>query len=413
MSGDKKPPIIKKIIKKGHGGHHGGSWKVAYADFVTALMAFFLVMWLLAISSEAGREALADYFTELTMHDAVFNGGMPAAFDPSSPKPSVLDGGCFSIKGPGDTKIDVDSDSEAAQAQMAALLKTTQELLQNLESLPEGTEGGEGSGDVGRGESDPAPLTAEEQSFAQGLHAEIQGSLGDAAAGQVAVEKIKGGLRIQIMDNEGRPLFSSGGPGLTAQAKSILDQVSPRLLSIPNKISIEGHTDARPFPNQQMTNWELSTARASAVRLYLARKGLAESRLTSVSGYAATQPLDKTDPNDPINRRVSIMIWDEEPTPAPPKPGTLPPLPRTPATPAPNGNNNGSSDPARVNNGNGATRPSLPRTNPPRPRAGETSPGTPSMSREELERRLIESTMEKAATPDLSTVGPAASPKTE
>lgn len=403
MSGDKKPPIIKKIIKKGHGGHHGGSWKVAYADFVTALMAFFLVMWLLAISSEAGREALADYFNELTMYDAVFNGGLPSAFDAS--KPSVLDGGCFSLKSSGDATIDIDADSEAAQAQMAALLKTTQEMLENLESLPAGVDGGEGSGDAGRGEASSAPLTAEEQRFSQELHSEIQSSLGEEAAGQVAVEKVKGGLRVQVMDKDGRPMFTSGGPGLTPQARAILDLVSQRLLGIPNKISIEGHTDALRFAGQRMTNWELSTARASAVRMYLAQKGLAESRLTSVSGYAATQPLDKTDPNDPINRRVSIMIWDDEPAPAP-KPATLPPLPTTPPA------NKGSNDPARVNGSGPTGRPSLPRTTTPRSRPGsETAPGAQPLSREELERRLIESTMEKAATPDLSTVGPP--PKSE
>lgn len=350
MSGDKKPPIIKKIIKKGHGGHHGGSWKVAYADFVTALMAFFLVMWLLAISSEAGREALADYFNELTMYDAVFNGGLPSTFtDGGAKKPGIMEGGCFSPKSEGDATINPETDSEAAQAQMAALLKTTQEMLENLESLPAGVDGGEGAGDAGRGEASSAPLTAEEQRFSQELHSEIQGRLGEDAAGQVAVEKVKGGLRIQIMDKEGRPMFTSGGPGLTPQSRAILDLVSQRLLGIPNEISIEGHTDALRFSGQRMTNWELSTARASAVRMYLAQKGLAESRLTSVSGYAATQPLDKTDPNDPINRRVSIMIWDDEPTPVP-KPATLPPLPKTP--PAKNGLNRGTSDPAQVN-GNG------------------------------------------------------------
>ncbi|UQZ88506.1 hypothetical protein C4J81_04515 [Deltaproteobacteria bacterium Smac51] len=313
MSGDKKPPIIKKIIKKGHGGHHGGSWKVAYADFVTALMAFFLVMWLLAISSEAGRDALADYFNELTMKDAVFNGGLPQIFtDNGSQGPSILDGGCFRPKTEGDATVDVEGQSEAMKAQMAGLLQATQALLENLDKLPAGVDGGEGGGDTGPGE-----VMKEQQNFAKEVIQNIQGSLGDAAAGQVAVEKIKGGLRIQIMDKDGRPLFRSGGSALTETGRDMLKVINERLATVPNKISIEGHTDAMPYPNQRMTNWELSAARASATRMQLVANGLADDRLTMVAGYAATQPLPDTDPNDPINRRISIMIWDEEPQPAP------------------------------------------------------------------------------------------------
>ena len=411
MSGDKKPPIIKKIIKKGHGGHHGGSWKVAYADFVTALMAFFLVMWLLAISSEAGREALADYFNELTMTDAVFNGGLPSAFDENKAKPSILDGGCFSPKTEGDATINMDVNSEALQAQMAALLETTQTLLENLESLPEGVDGGEGSGNAGRAESG-TPLNAEEQQFSDSLISEIQGSLGDAAAGQVMVEKVKGGLRIQIVDKEGRPMFRSGGPTLTNEAKGILSIVGQRLSGIPNKISIEGHTDALAFSGQRMTNWELSTARASAARMYLSQMGVSDSRISMVVGYAATQPLPKTDPNDPINRRISVMIWDEEPGPAVAAPGT-----------PPRRNGQGANQDGRrpeasgtsVSNNNGAkgsalTPPPLPRTPTQRPKGARQPASSRPLTGEELENQLIEKTMERAASPDLSTVGPATSP---
>ena len=400
MSGDKKPPIIKKIIKKSHGGHHGGSWKVAYADFVTALMAFFLVMWLLAISSEAGREALADYFNELTMTDAVFNGGMPSAFDESKAKPSILDGGCFSPKTEGDATINTETDSAALQAQMAALLATTQTLLENLESLPEGVDGGEGSGDAGRAESSGTPLNAEEQQFSDSLVSEIKGSLGDAAAGQVTVEKVKGGLRIQIVDKEGRPMFKSGGPTLTNEAKGILSIVGERLRSVPNKISIEGHTDALAFSGQRMTNWELSTARASAARMYLSQMGVRDDRVTMVVGYAATQPLPKTDPNDPINRRISIMIWDEEPAPSIAPPGTR----RNGQTPEVSAPGNSGAKRSAV------TPPPLPKTPATGQRAGKRPTAGRPLTGEELENQLIESTMEKAASPDLSTVGPAVSP---
>lgn len=393
MSGDKNPPIIKKIIKKGHGGHHGGSWKVAYADFVTALMAFFLVMWLLAISSEAGREALAEYFNELTMYDAVFNGGLPSAFtDGGAKQPSILEGGCFSPKPAGDATVDVESDSTAAmRAQMAALLQTIQELVENLDNLPEGVDGGEGSGDVGRAEQEGwSDATAEQRRFSEELNAEIQGSLGDAAAGQVLVEKVKGGIRIHIVDQSGRPMFASGGPAMTPEAKAIMDVVAERLATIPNKISIEGHTDASTYAGQRVTNWELSTARASSARLHLARTGMPDSRVTMVAGYAATQPMTGTDAYDPINRRISIMIWDEDPEPAP--------------SDTTNGNRQGGTGPSAKPS---ITPPSLPRQRPRPPH--QQTPTTP-MTGEELENLLIEKTMEKAAQPDLSTVGPAPSP---
>jgi chemotaxis protein MotB len=391
---------------------------VAYADFVTALMAFFLVMWLLAISSEAGRAALADYFNDLTMYDAVFNGGLPSAFTEGGAKrPGILEGGCFSPKSEGDATIETEGDSESARAQMAALVQSTQDFLENLDSLPEGQEGGEGSGDLGRSDQNlpPPPMSAGEQRFAEELQAQIQDNLGEVVAGQVLVEKIKGGLRIQIVDQESRPMFRSSSPTLSPEARNILDVVAARLQALPNKISIEGHTDAVPLADQRITNWELSTARASAVRLYLAQQGLAEARLTAVIGYAATQPLDQEHPNDPINRRVSIMIWDEEPeTPATP-------------TPPPSQPQNGAAAPERAPElqkpapaadqgpepkappGGRAARPGSQRPPLPGSRAGRDRP----LSSEELERQLIESTMEKAAIPDLSTVGPSAAPPPE
>ena len=391
MTGEKKPPIIKKVIKKGHGGHHGGSWKVAYADFVTALMAFFLVMWLLAISSESGREALADYYNELTLYDAVFNGGLPSNFNDKERPASILDGGCFSPRDSGNETDDSDLDEGQGMsaAQVAALLKTTQEFLENLESLPEGADGGEGSGDVGRGETQTVyvPMTQEEQQFTRELQNEIQASLGEEAAGQVMMEKVKGGLRIQIIDQDGQPTFRSGGASLTPEGRAIINLVAQKLAPLSNKVSIEGHTDAKPFAsNQRMTNWELSTARASATRVALVAAGVSANRLTAVTGYADTQPLPDTDPFDPVNRRVSIMIWDEEDS-----------------TPPPSASGQLQKDPNAL--------PSLPakgvgrQSQRPRPESSFKP-----LSREELEQQLIDSVMEKSAAPDLSTVGPATKP---
>ena len=392
MSSDKKPPIIKKIIRKGHGGgHSGSSWKVAYADFVTAMMAFFLVMWLLAISSEQGREALADYFNELSMADAVFNGGLPSAFtDGGAKRPGILEGGCFKPKSDGDATVSPEAENEAVMAQMTALLSASQELLKNLESLPEGEEGGEGSGDAGRSDSPPGAtgqgdgegggsLNPAQEGFKKELMARVEGALGDSASGQVAVEKIKGGLRIQVMDQDGRPLFDLGGAKLTDHGRALLATVAERINSVSSKISIEGHTDALRMAGQRVTNWELSTARASAARILLNQAGVPNSRLTAVTGYADTQPLPGTDPNDPQNRRISIMLWDENMAPPPAPDGqTPPPSADRPAAAAP---------------------PPLPRPAASRPQA------PPPKTREQLERELIDSSMQRAAT-DRSTVGP-------
>lgn len=421
MSSEKKIPPIKKIIKKGHGGHHGGSWKVAYADFVTAMMAFFLVMWLLAVSSEQGKAALADYFKELTLSDAVFNGGMPAAFDPQSPTPSVLDGGCFQMIQKGE-ELD-EREKQLAEREKAveaagddrpeagATRPTDQPKDPDLTELPEGVEGGEGSDEPGIApgeglykdgtgvpggaltDAERAALASKE-AFAENLMSGVQESLGGPLEGQLSAEIVPGGLKIQLMDKEKRPLFISGQPRLTSVAQAILLTVAQRLSGIPNKISIEGHTDSVSTISQELTNWELSTARASAARRFLSRNGVDDDRLTMVAGFASTQPLPDTNPMDPTNRRISIMIWDQDSNPQLARPGAPPE-----ASP------------------NSQTQPQIsPSVQPPSaggepPRATRPMPVPPKATPEELERRLLDDTLSNAATPDTSTAGPALPPR--
>ncbi|MDR1165529.1 MAG: OmpA family protein [Deltaproteobacteria bacterium] len=416
MPAEKKTPIIKKIIKKGHGGHHGGSWKVAYADFVTAMMAFFLVMWLLAISSEQGKAALADYFSNLTMRDAVFNGGVPSAFDASNPSPGILEGGCFDMIKMGKSleereKILAEREMavEAAgddREELGATRPTDAPQDPNLTELPEGVEGGEGSDQQGvaPGEGlyaegfgtpggaltdDEAAAERAKQALAEEIKTQVTAGLGGNLDGQFSVEMVPGGVKIQLMDKEKRPLFVSGQPRLTPVAQEILQTVAQRLKTIPNKISIEGHTDAVATASQELTNWELSTARASAARRYISRQGIGDDRLTMVAGFASTQPLPDTNPMDPINRRVSIMIWDENASLKGARPG---------APPA------------------GPVSPTLAPTAPPPPSAGEppraTRPApTPTRPRpEDLEHQLLEETLTRAASPDASTAGPPVPP---
>jgi chemotaxis protein MotB len=319
-----------------------------------------------------------------------------------------LEGGCFKPKSDGDATVDPEADNEAVQAHMVALLETSQKILQNLDSLPPGEEGGEGSGDAGLGDSVSVPgapqggegggagsggggggLSPAQENFKAALLAGVESSLGSAASGQVDVERIKGGMRIQVMDQDGRSLFDLGGARLTDAGRGLLTTVAERLSSMPNKISIEGHTDALRMSGQKVTNWELSTARASAARIILNQAGVPNNRLTAVTGYADTQPLPGTDPNEPQNRRISIMVWDEGSAAS-----------RTaPSLPGPGGAEK-TGQPSSGLPGAAVAPPSLPRLPTARPQAAP-----PPKTREQLEREMIENSMQRAAT-DRSTVGP-------
>jgi chemotaxis protein MotB len=418
MSADKKnPPIIKKVIKKGHGGHHGGSWKVAYADFVTAMMAFFLVMWLLAISSEQGKAALAEYFNELTVTDAVFNGGEPTVFEGNNSRGVLLQGGCYDLNQKGQEleqrAAQLDelekslSDRRDERPDQGATRPTDRPQDPNLTDLPEGQEGGEGSTQTGvapgegYAEVEPgmgqAGSSAEAQAakgkFISDLESAVKGGLGGAGlegaslSGQFMVDSVPGGIRVQIMDKEGQPIFMSGQPRLTPLAMVILGTVAERLKTIPNKLAVEGHTDSVQTLSQELTNWELSTARASAARRFLARHGITDDRLTMVAGYASTQPLPGTNPTDPVNRRIALLIWDQ-PIEAPQAP-PAPPEPSSPEVTPPAAGEAPQAAPAP---------PPRPR---PRPRPVPQRP-----SQESLEQMLLEETLRKAAEPDATTTGP-------
>ncbi|MDR1314758.1 MAG: OmpA family protein [Deltaproteobacteria bacterium] len=204
------------------------------------------------------------------------------------------------------------------------------------------------------------------------------------------------------MDKEKRPLFVSGQPRLTPPAQQILGVLADRLKTIPNKISIEGHTDAVTTVSQQLTNWELSTARASAARRLLARLGIGDERLTMVAGFAATRPLPETSPLDPINRRISIMIWDEGADIAQARPGAPPPPETPPAAPPPPAA--GSPPAAGAAPATPQARPAGPPAAPPRATRPMPQPERP--SQQDLEQRLLEDTLSRAAAPEGTTTGP-------
>jgi chemotaxis protein MotB len=251
-----KSIIIKKVRKKGHGGGHGGSWKVAYADFVTAMMAFFLLLWLISMVSPEKKAQVSQYFREFS----VFEKSGTSILDMQNVPPPIM----------GTSPVP--------------------ELL---------------SEDEIKGDASPATAQFEEK-----MNQEMQTRLSEFKE-QIMVEKFDGGVRLEILETEGRPMFPSGGNELTPEGKKILQVITENLQQNKAKIAIEGHTDSKGFASNRYSNWELSTERASAARRELERNGLVPDRLVRIAGLAATQPLVRDNPQDSKNRRISILLFSE------------------------------------------------------------------------------------------------------
>jgi chemotaxis protein MotB len=262
---DERPPIvIVKRKKKGHDAAHGGAWKVAYADFVTAMMAFFLVMWLVTSISPEKKASVSKYFRTYSIFDK--ESGASVMLKSSQAL---------------DTRI---GEEQKALVQLNAKKKTsgtTSEEPDNAKMLPE---------DIVK---------------------KLQNSIDEQLASfkdQVLVDTTADGVRIQIVDAEGSLMFPLGSAQPTEKARDILKLVSKNLKEFQNKVVIEGHTDAAPFRGAQTTNWELSTGRASAARRELEKNNIESARIARVIGYADQELYIKENPRDPRNRRISIIL---------------------------------------------------------------------------------------------------------
>ena len=257
---ENKSIIIKKV-KKGHAGAHGGAWKVAYADFMTAMMAFFLLMWLLSMVVPEKRAGVEQYFKEFSLFDKqsaldVRQGG---AMIPDQTKPPVPQR---------DELTEAATDGKTAAVQPVEIKKKIQAAVNA--SLPE-------------------------------------------VKDQVYVDVTEAGVRIQLVYDEKNPMFAKGSPELTASGRKALQIIGQQVRPLPNRVVVEGHTDAVNYSGGKYTNWELSTERASSARVALEQGGLAQDRLARVSGYAATQPLFPADPADARNRRISVLVLNYVP----------------------------------------------------------------------------------------------------
>jgi chemotaxis protein MotB len=343
--GDKKGSkggVIVKRYEIVEGGHHGGAWKVAYADFVTAMMAFFLLMWLLNATTEDQRKGLADYFSpnNLMSHASSGTGepfGGHTAFDEgalvsdrgsvqitSGKRPVIertLDGEdpvytelhrAPSGEGVGQGPMADDQDADDARplgqpATRPAFGPGGASAIQR-DAPPESRPDVQGDGAA---EKARAEKTALEQAAQQIRDAVRQDPALADLGKQLAIDMTPDGLRIQILDEVKLPMFPTGSSTPNERARLLIQKVVPVLMKLSQPISIAGHTDAAPFPGPGRTNWELSAERANATRRLLVEDGLPERRVNSVTGNADRDPLLPADPLAAANRRIAILVLRE------------------------------------------------------------------------------------------------------
>ncbi|MEI2768335.1 MAG: flagellar motor protein MotB [Nitrosomonas sp.] len=270
-------PIVIKRIKKVAGGHHGGAWKIAYADFVTAMMAFFLLMWLLGSSTKAKLEGISEYF-KTPLKVALSGGSSVANTD------SILVGG-----------------GEDFTRQEGQVLKG----VVKEEKVDEKTK------KVLRERAERIRLEGLKKKIEQAI--EANPSL-KKFENQLLLDITTDGLRIQIVDEQNRPMFALGKAELQPYTKTILREIGKMLNDVPNKISLSGHTDAKPFPSgdKGFSNWELSADRANTSRRELVAGGMDTDKVLKVVGLSSAVLFDKNDAFNPINRRISIVVMNEK-----------------------------------------------------------------------------------------------------
>ena len=276
----KLQPIIVKKIKKGGHAVHGGAWKIAYADFVTAMMAFFLLMWLLGSTSEGDKKGLSDYFSAPLKVSMMGGSGAGAST-------SVITGGGSDLtqksgqsrRGDGQDALSKKATTEAAKTEvakqdakkLAALSAKISALISSNPKLSEFTS-------------------------------------------QIRLDTTPDGLQIQIVDDQKRPMFDSGSAMVKPYLRDILKEIGAALNGVENKISLDGHTDRSPYSSADRgySNWELSSDRANASRRELVASGMPDDKLARVVGLASSNLLDSGNPFSPTNRRISIIVMTRE-----------------------------------------------------------------------------------------------------
>ncbi|WP_435751397.1 flagellar motor protein MotB [Thauera sp. AutoDN2] len=285
MSDDTQQPIVVKRIKKGGGGHHGGAWKIAYADFVTAMMAFFLLMWLLGSTAQGDLEGIADYF--------------------QNPLKVAMQGG----EGTGDSSSIIQGGGEDLSRKVGQVRRgdTPNTRSINIDAAPSRAKHG----------ADGAVEAAARRERAQLI--DLKGKLEAIIEAnptlrqfknQILLDIIKDGLRIQLIDAQNRPMFTTASAELRPYTRELLREIAKALNDVENRLSMSGHTDSAQYAGGErgFSNWELSSNRANAARRELVAGGLESGKMVRVVGLADTEHLVLDNPLDPANRRISIVV---------------------------------------------------------------------------------------------------------
>jgi chemotaxis protein MotB len=289
-----RPIIIKKIKKGGGGGHHGGAWKVAYADFVTAMMAFFLLMWLINTTSPDQRRGIAEFFAPTSVSRTSSGAG------------GLLAGTSFANEG-------------VRNGHSAPVVETSEpQYTANAEQSGQSSSSEEG------GQREPA---ADSLSRARSLRESADFSRAEIAirqamqdmpdigelSRQLIVEQTPEGLRLQIVDQEGRSMFAPGQAEPNERARRLLATIAGTISQLPNRVTISGHTDGSAPGARFDSNWELSAERANAARRILSASGVPGDQIYQVAGRADSEPLFPDDPTLPGNRRITVTLLREAP----------------------------------------------------------------------------------------------------
>jgi len=271
-----RPIIVKKIIEAGHGGHHGGAWKVAYADFVTAMMAFFLLLWILGATTEKQRKGIADYFAPTLIEMKLKSAGSNGVFG-------------------GDSIIAKDNyPHKASQTGSKSL------------TIPKDATGGTSEAAAAERMRDRVRFAFLKKQIMQRITSDKSLS---KLANTIRFTDTREGLRIDLVDKADFSMFSLGTDALLPEARALMTQVAQVIEGVPNGVIVRGHTDALPYAaGRSVNNWTLSSARAEATRKALADAGVGADRFTRIEGVADKEPFIPTDRYDPRNRRMSITL---------------------------------------------------------------------------------------------------------
>ncbi|NGM23807.1 OmpA family protein [Roseomonas stagni] len=325
-------PIVVKRIEEGEHGHHGGAWKIAYADFVTAMMAFFLLMWLVNATTEAQRRGIADYFAQPNdLARGPSGSGQPfGGRSLYSDGPLISDAPLVPMMRTAQPGLDSEEEEEGPEIRLPR--PSARQQTPPAQAVPEGDAMADAARRAGeleaalrgsdnaarRGSVDNEALRRAAEAARQELLTRAAEEIRQAVRNdpalaslgrQLIVEEVAEGLRIQLVDAEGQPVFETGRAAPNERGRALLLRVAQVLARLPHPIEVTGHTDAAPFRGGgERSNWDLSAERANATRRLLVDAGVTDRRMRSVSGRAERELLVPANPLDAANRRVAVLM---------------------------------------------------------------------------------------------------------